>query len=182
MEVSEGLKIEIDAELLGQPVRDELTHVKETPAFGLMQLNAGRTGWLILLTIRRSEVVMPDLYIPDTSVSPVIEPMAADAAAQIAKANKSALEFLFGAQKMLVEEIVFAGNEILDRARTETHLLSEFVSKTAGSHSVKDLRTMCEECGRHQIDFLRRDSERLFKHGQRMIDAASKLLADLPRP
>jgi hypothetical protein len=41
MEVSEGLRIEIDAELLGQPARDELTHVKEAPAFGLMQLNAG---------------------------------------------------------------------------------------------------------------------------------------------
>jgi hypothetical protein len=125
---------------------------------------------------------MPELYMPDTSASSVMEPMAVDAAAQMAKANKSALEFLFGAQKILAEEMVFAGNEVLDRARTETHLLSEFVSKTAGSHSVKDLRTMCEECGQHQIDFLRRDSERLFKHGQRMIDAASKLLADLPRP
>ena len=125
---------------------------------------------------------MPELYIPDTSASPVIEPMAADAAARIAKANKSALEFLFGAQKMLVEEIVFAGNEILDRARTETHLLSEFVSKTAGSHSVKDLRTMFEECGQHQIDFVRRDSERLFKHGERMIAATSKLLAERPQP
>ena len=125
---------------------------------------------------------MPELSMPDTSASPVIEPMAADAAARITRANKSALEFLFGAQKMLVEEMVFASNEILDRARTETHLLSEFVSKMAGSHSVKDLRTMFEECGQHQIDFVRRDSERLFKHGQRMIEATSKLLANRPRP
>jgi hypothetical protein len=69
-----------------------------------------------------------------------------------------------------------ASNEIFDRIRTETHLLSEFASKIAGSHSVKDLRTMCEECGQHQIDFVRRDSERLFKHGERMIETTSNLL------
>ncbi len=111
-------------------------------------------------------------------MNPVIEPMAADAAARFTKANKSALDFLFGAQKMLLEQEVFASNEMLDRARTETHLLSEFVSKIAGSHSVKDLGTMYRECSQHQIDFLRRDSERLFKHGQRMLDAVSNLLAN----
>jgi len=55
-------------------------------------------------------------------------------------------------------------------------LFSEFISKMAGSHSVKDLKTMLEECGQHQIDFVRRDSERVFKHGERMLEAASKLL------
>ena len=111
-----------------------------------------------------------------------IEPMAADAAARFTKANKSALEFAFGAQKLLLEEAVFAGNELLDRARTETHLLSEFVSKMAGSHSVRDLRTMVKECSQHQIDFLRRDSERLFKHGERMLETAENLLANRSRP
>jgi hypothetical protein len=111
-----------------------------------------------------------------------IEPMAADAAARFTKANKSALEFAFGAQKLLLEEAVFAGNELLDRARTETHLLSEFVSKMAGSHSVRDLRTMVKECSQHQIDFLRRDSERLFKHGERMLETAGNLLANRSRP
>ena len=125
---------------------------------------------------------MPELSMPDTSASPAIEPMAADAAARLTRANKNVLEFMFGAQKMMLEEVVFASNEILDRARTETHLLSEFVSKIAGSHSVKDLRAMFQECGQHQIDFVRRDSERLFKHGERMIEATSKLLANRPRP
>jgi thymidine kinase len=74
------------------------------------------------------------------------------------------------------EEMIFAGNEIIDRIRTETHLFSEFASKMASSHSVKDLKTMCEECGQHQIDFVRRDSERLFKHGERMIETTSNLL------
>ena len=114
--------------------------------------------------------------------NPVIEPMAADAAARFTKANKSAMEFMFGAQKVLLEQAVFAGNEILDRARTETHLLSEFVSKVAGSHSVKDWGTMYRECSQHQIDFLRRDSERVFKHGQRTLDAFSNLLTSRPQP
>jgi hypothetical protein len=105
----------------------------------------------------------------------IFEQSAADAATQLTKANKQALHFMTGAQKVLLEEMVFAGNEMLERTRTETHLLSEFVSKMAGSHSVKDLKTMLQECGQHQIDFVRRDSERLFKHGERMLETASKL-------
>jgi thymidine kinase len=71
--------------------------------------------------------------------------------------------------------MVFVSNELLDRAKTETHLFSEFISKMAGAHSVKDLKTMCSDCGQHQIDFIRRDSDRLFKHGERMIESTSKL-------
>ncbi len=108
------------------------------------------------------------------------EQPAADAATRLAMANKQAMDFMFGVQGVVLEEIVFAGNEMLDRAQTEMHLLSEFVSKMAGSHSVKDLKTMYEECGQHQIDFLRRDSERLFKHGERMIEATSKLFGNRP--
>ena len=104
----------------------------------------------------------------------------ADATAKLTKVNKHALDFMMGAQKIMLEEMVFAGNEMLERARTETHLLSEFISKMAGSHSVKDLKTMCAECGQHQIDFVRRDSERIFKHGERMLETASNLFGTRP--
>jgi hypothetical protein len=107
--------------------------------------------------------------------------LAADAAARLTKANKNALDFMMGAQKVMVEEMMFASNEMVERARTETHLLSEFISKMAGSHSVRDLKTMGQECAQHQIDFIRRDSERLFKHGERMLETASKLLANQPQ-
>jgi hypothetical protein len=110
----------------------------------------------------------------------IFEQPAADAATQLTKANKHALDFMFGAQTVILEEMVFAGNELLDRVRTETHLFSEFVSKMAGSHSVKDLKTMCEECSQHQLDFVRRDSERLFKHGERMLETASNLFSTRP--
>jgi len=110
----------------------------------------------------------------------VVEQSAIDASARLAKANKHALDLMIGAQKAMLEEVVFASNELLDRAKTETHLFSEFVSKMAGSHSVKDLNTMCSECGQHQIDFIRRDSDRFFKHGERMIEVTLKLLSGRP--
>ena len=39
--------------------------------------------------------------------------------------------FLFGAQRAMFDEMVFVSNELLDRARTETHLLAEFASLDA---------------------------------------------------
>ena len=53
----------------------------------------------------------------------------------------------------MLEEFVFAGNELVERAQTEMHLFSELVSKMAGAHSVKDIRTMYEECSKHQVEF-----------------------------
>jgi hypothetical protein len=116
----------------------------------------------------------------EPGVAAIVEQLAADAATRLTKENKRALDFMFGAQRVILEEMVFAANEMLDRARTETHLFSEFISKMAGSHSVKDLKTMCEECGQHQIDFVRRDCERLFRHGERMIETTSNLFSNRP--
>jgi hypothetical protein len=104
------------------------------------------------------------------------EQVAGGAMESLTKADQHAMNFLFGAQSLMLDELVFAGNEMLDRARTETHLFTEFVSKMAEAHSVNNIRTMWEECGRHQVDFIRRDSERLFRHGDRMIEKMSNLL------
>ena len=104
-------------------------------------------------------------------------PAVANAEAEATKLNQSTLEFMLGAQKILFEEMVFFGDEMMERTRTEAHLLSEFVAKMAGAHSVKDVRTMYQECGQHQLDFMRRDTERLFRHGERMIAATSSLIS-----
>jgi hypothetical protein len=125
----------------------------------------------------KGEVIMTEL---SEQSAALVEQSVADTATRLTKANKNTLDFLMGAQKVMLEEIVFAGNEMLERARTETHLLSEFVSKIAGSHSVKDLKTMRDECYQHQLDFVRRDSERLFKHGERMIETTAKLFGNRP--
>ncbi|MBS0528639.1 MAG: hypothetical protein JSS22_04530 [Proteobacteria bacterium] len=108
------------------------------------------------------------------------EQTAADAATQMTKANQRVTHFMVGAQKLMLEELVFLGNEFFDRAQTETHLFSEFVSKMAGAHSVKDIRTMYEECAKHQLEFIRRDCDRMFKNGERVIDAASNLFKSHP--
>ncbi|HLG80040.1 MAG TPA: hypothetical protein VKY22_03425 [Bradyrhizobium sp.] len=98
-----------------------------------------------------------------------------EATGPVGQANKRVLNFLYGAQRVALEEAVFATQEWIDRARTETHLLAEFTSKMAGAHSVSNVKTMFEECGQHQIDFIRRDCDRIFTHGRRMIDAVSSL-------
>jgi hypothetical protein len=123
------------------------------------------------------EVTMP---IPEPSDASAAAVELAAAEAEIAQANQRAAGFLFGAQKLMLEELVFAGNEFMERTQTEMHLFSEFASKIAGAHSVKDVRTMYEECGKHQIDFVRRDCDRLFQHGRRMIEAASSLFKSHP--
>ncbi len=120
---------------------------------------------------------MLEFYEPGAAI---IEDSVAKVVTRLTKANKRASEFVSGAQEAIVDETIFTSNEIFDRIQTETHLFSEFVSKMAGSHSVKDLKTMYIECGQHQIDFIRRDCERLFKHGNRMIEATSKLFSNRP--
>jgi hypothetical protein len=121
---------------------------------------------------------MLEFYEPGAAI---IEDSVANAVGRLTKTNKCALDLTFRSQKAMLDEMIFASNEMFDRIRTETHLFNEFVSKMAGSHSVKDLKTMWEECGQHQIDFVRRDCDRLFKHGERMIESTSKLLSNRPQ-
>ena len=72
--------------------------------------------------------------------------------------------------------MLFVGNEFLDRAVAETKIYNEFMSKLTEAHSVKDIGTIYQECTRHQLDFISRDTERLFKHSQRVIDNTAKLV------
>ena len=103
----------------------------------------------------------------------MIEPIEARAATT--ETSKLSLNLLFRALWLLGEEIAFATNEMLDRAQTETHLFGEYLSKMAEAHSVNDIMTMYTVCGQHQVDFVRRDCERLFTHAQRLIGIWSRL-------
>ena len=114
---------------------------------------------------------------PELAESKVVEQeQSTDRAMQLADANRQTLHFIIGAQRMLLEEAVFAAHAMFDRVRTETHLWNEFAAKLAGSHSVKDLNAMGRECGKHQLEFVRREYDRQFRHGERLIDATSNLL------
>jgi hypothetical protein len=101
-----------------------------------------------------------------------------DRATQWTDANKQVLHFMLGAQRMMLEEAVFAACATLDRVRTETHLFNEFAAKFAESHSVRDLNAMARECGMHQLEFVRRECDRTFRHGERLIEASSSLLSN----
>src|SRR3954469_12329410 len=89
--------------------------------------------------------------------------------------NQRAAGFLLGLRKMMFEEMQFASNAMLERTQTEMHLFSELVSKMAAAHSVSNISAVYEECGKHQVEFFRRDLDRVFKHGERMIEATSGL-------
>lgn len=95
----------------------------------------------------------------------------------IDNAGKGVTELVAGAHRLMLEESVFVGEELFDRAQIETQLFLEFISKIAAAHSVKDIRTMYEECARHQIEFVRRDCDRLLKNSTHVIEAASELFA-----
>jgi hypothetical protein len=139
----------------------------------LMQLNVRRSiRRYYLQNSARPEAAMLEFYEPGAAI---IEDSIANAVRRVKNTNKCALDFMLGVQEAALEEMIFVGNEFLDRLRVETQLFGEFSSKMAGAHSVKNLKTMYDECSQHQIDFVRRDSERLFKHGERMIETASSL-------
>jgi hypothetical protein len=104
------------------------------------------------------------------------EPLATDAASQLIRANKYAFSLLAGTRNVLLDEMVFAGNEFLERFLEETRVFNECLSKLAEAHSVKDIGTMYQECTKHQLEFIRRDTDRLVKHSDRVIDNTSKLL------
>lgn len=99
-----------------------------------------------------------------------------DRATQWTDANKQARHFMLGAQRMMLEEVVFAAYASLDRVRSETHLFGEFAAKFAKAHSVRDLNAMARECGTHQLEFVRRECDRMLRHGERLVEASSNLL------
>jgi len=118
-----------------------------------------------------SESAEPNDMVPDPSRPNAVVPMAD---------VRPGMDAFFRAQSLLLEEIVFAANEMLDRTRTETHLFAEFISRLAASHSVRDWGSMFRDCGQHQLDFIRRDCERAFRHGGRIIEKAANLFNARP--
>jgi hypothetical protein len=101
---------------------------------------------------------------------------AADTATRGADANKQALHSMLAAQRIIFEEMVFAAGAIFDRVGTETQLFNEFLSKLASSRSVHDWKAMNRDCSQHQLEFMRRDCDRLFRHGERLIETTSNFL------
>jgi len=99
---------------------------------------------------------------------------------QLVGMNTRSINLLFNVQKAVLEELIDVGNDALERTSTELSIANEFASKIAEAHSANGLKQVYEECGKHQADFIRRDSERAFKHWQRFLDRTSKVFFNQP--
>jgi hypothetical protein len=122
--------------------------------------------------VKLEEAVMAELSEFDSSLA---EQSTGAAASRFGRTGQHVLDLVVGTQRTIFEESMIAGGEMADRTRTEMQLLSELSSKLAEAHSVNDIQAMWRECSRHQIDFLRREAERLFRHGERWIENTAKL-------
>ena len=105
------------------------------------------------------------------------EPLANDAASQLTKANKYAFSLWTGLQNVLLDEMMFAGNEFLERAIAEESKSPTNSSPSWRKHT-RSRTTLADvqECTKHQLAFIRRDTEQLLKHSDRLIDKTSKLV------
>lgn len=99
---------------------------------------------------------------------------------QLVGMNKRSIDLLFNVQKAVLEELIDVGNDGLERTSAEFSIANEFASKIAEAHSANGLKQVYEECGKHQVDFIRRDNERAFKHWQRFLDLTLKVFLNQP--
>src|ERR1700674_5900893 len=102
---------------LSQPARHDLTQVNCLACFCLMQLNVGFVARSYhVQNNAKPEATMLEFYEPGAAI---IEDSVAKTVARLTKTNNSALDFMFGAQKVMLEEIAFVSNEMFDRTRPE---------------------------------------------------------------
>lgn len=95
---------------------------------------------------------------------------------QFIETGRQALGVTFGMQRVMLNEIAKASDEIFDRVRAEIEIASEFIARLATAHSVKEIATACNDCSQHQAEAFRQDSQMLFRHSQRFYEEASRVL------
>jgi hypothetical protein len=100
---------------------------------------------------------------------------------QSARSGRQAVDFAFELQKAYLDEMAQASDEALERLRSEIEIGAEFIARMACAHSVHEIATAFSDCGGHRADILRRDSERMLRHGQRICERASKLFSETVR-
>jgi hypothetical protein len=104
------------------------------------------------------------------------EQQATDVDSQLIRANRYGFSLLSGARDVLLDEILFVGKEFFERVVAETTISNAFLAKLAEAHSVRDYSAVYQECIKHQLEFIRRDMERVLKHSERAIDNTARLV------
>jgi hypothetical protein len=98
------------------------------------------------------------------------------------EAGKRGIQLSLAAQKALIEEIYQASGDALAHTKAQMHVANEFASKMAEAHSFRDLVSVYQECSRHQMDLVRKDSERLAAYGQSLLEKSFSYLREAGQP
>jgi hypothetical protein len=116
--------------------------------------------------------MMPELH----EQAPAEQKLVSDISAQLAEANKRGLQFSLGTQKALLDEMIEVGSAVLEHTQAQINVATEFASKIAEAHSFGGVIKACQDCGQHQMDVVRQDSQRFVAHGRELLDKSFKLL------
>ncbi len=108
--------------------------------------------------------------------TPTGQKLVSDITTQLAEANKRGLQFSLGAQKAILDEMIEAGSSALEHTQAQMNVASEFASKIAEAHSFKDIIKVYQDCGQHQMDVVRKESQRFVAHGRELLDKSFTLL------
>jgi hypothetical protein len=92
--------------------------------------------------------------------------------------TKKRFEELAEVQSTLLEELRDANQNWLARMQSEATLASEFTSKLAGSHSVADTTTACQEWAKQRMELLTEDGKQLMINSQKFMEKTAQVLSN----
>jgi len=97
---------------------------------------------------------------------------------ELAAAAEKRLAALAGMQSEFMEGIRAVNQRCVERVQAETKLAADLVAKLADSHSVADTTAAWQEWGSRRMQLVAEDGKRLVADGQRLMEQATRLLAN----
>lgn len=92
--------------------------------------------------------------------------------------GRKQFEATIAMQKEVFDTLEQMNRAWLDRAQSEIDLAVKFVGKLAGTRSIPDAVTICQECISQQIEMLGDDGRRMLADGERLLRASTRHLSD----
>ena len=98
--------------------------------------------------------------------------------AEFAEIGKKRVDALMEIQKELLDRLEEFNQAWFTRAKSETSLASEFVTKLTSARSVPETASACQECMGKQIEMLADDGRRLFAESQKFLQLGTRFLTN----
>jgi len=92
--------------------------------------------------------------------------------------GKKQYEAAFALQKELLDTFEQMNRAWFVRAQSEIDLAAEFIGKVAGTRSIPDVATACQECMSRQLEMLAEDSRRILADGEKLLRASTRHLGN----